>query len=92
MAAIYRLRIAPVARRQIAQLPRQVQGKLRLSIRSLGTTPRPRGAKLLSTDRKLWRIRVGDYRIIYEIRDGELIVLVIRVGHRRDVYRRGRGG
>jgi len=45
------------------------------------------GCKRLAADEALYRVRVGDYRIIYEVRDGELVVLVVRVGHRREVYR-----
>jgi len=49
--------------------------------------PRPPGVKKLSGEDELYRIRVGDYRIVYQIRDNELVVLVVRVAHRREVYR-----
>jgi len=45
------------------------------------------GCKRLTAADRLYRVRVGDYRIVYEVRDGQLVVLVVRVGHRRDVYR-----
>ena len=54
----------------------------------LARQPRPAGAKKLVGGRGEWRVRTGDYRIIYEIDDGVLLVLVLAVGHRRDIYRR----
>ena len=54
----------------------------------LARQPCPAGAKKLVGGRGEWRVRTGDYRIIYEIDDGVLLVLVLAVGHRRDIYRR----
>ncbi|MBF0424073.1 MAG: type II toxin-antitoxin system RelE/ParE family toxin [Magnetococcales bacterium] len=54
---------------------------------SLESNPRPQGAKKLSGMADTWRIREGDYRILYTIEDNQLIVLVIKIGHRREVYR-----
>ena len=48
---------------------------------------RPHGVRALTGEHGLYRVRVGDYRIVYEIRDNELLILVVRVAHRRDVYR-----
>ncbi len=56
------------------------------AMRSLAQDPRPRCCEKLSTQER-YRIRVGDYRVIYEVRDAQLIVWVVKVGHRRDVYR-----
>jgi mRNA interferase RelE/StbE len=56
-------------------------------IRSLGDDPRPMGCEKLSALER-YRVRVGDYRIVYSIEDAQLVVWVVRVGHRRDVYRR----
>jgi mRNA interferase RelE/StbE len=56
-------------------------------IENLETNPRPRGAERLIGQRGRWRIRSGDYRVIYEIADAQLVVLVVSVGHRREVYR-----
>ncbi len=53
----------------------------------LAVNPRPKGVKKLSGLDDLYRIRVGDYRIVYQIHDDRLIVLVVRIGHRKDVYR-----
>jgi len=57
------------------------------AIRSLQAHPRPAGCKKLAGNADYYRIRVGDYRVLYEIRDRVLLVLVIKVGHRREVYR-----
>jgi mRNA interferase RelE/StbE len=57
------------------------------AIELLGTDPRPPAATQLVGGGGEWRVRTGDYRIVYEINDGELLVLVLAVGHRRDTYR-----
>jgi mRNA interferase RelE/StbE len=62
------------------------QERIIAAIRKLASNPRPSGVKKLA-GREAWRIRVGDYRVIYEINDNELTVLVIDVGHRREIYR-----
>jgi len=56
------------------------------ALHALADDPRPHGVKKLKGYRDYWRIRVGDYRIIYAIQDNRLLVIVIRIGHRRDVY------
>jgi mRNA interferase RelE/StbE len=65
-----------------------VQQDLVASAENLAADPRRPGARKLTGHHNRWRIRVGSYRIIYEIRDEILIVLVVAVGHRREVYRR----
>jgi mRNA interferase RelE/StbE len=65
----------------------RIQARIRARVDALATNPRPAGAKKLKSRDELWRIRVGDYRIVYEIRDRVLLVLVLRVAHRREVYR-----
>lgn len=54
----------------------------------LADDPRPTGVVKLAGDDNLWRIRIGNYRVVYEIYDDQLIVLVLRVAHRKDIYRR----
>ncbi|MCD4726205.1 MAG: type II toxin-antitoxin system RelE/ParE family toxin, partial [Pirellulales bacterium] len=54
---------------------------------ALAKNPRPAGAKMLAGPNRFLRVRVGDYRIIYRVEDDRLVVLVVRVGHRREVYR-----
>ena len=82
----YRIEISSIARRQIKKLARSVQDRIRVRIRKLAEEPRPRGCtKLVNEDE--YRIRVGDYRVIYEIYDDELVVKILEAGHRRDIYR-----
>jgi mRNA interferase RelE/StbE len=79
---------APAAARQFADLPRQIQTRLRPRIDALADDPRPAGVERLTGATDLYRLRVGDYRVIFAIQDQELIVLIVRVAHRREVYRR----
>jgi mRNA interferase RelE/StbE len=81
----YGVVLAPPARRQLRRLPRSAQIRILDTIEALGTYPRPRGAVKLEASLHLYRVRVGDYRIIYRISDSS--VLVLKIGHRRDVYR-----
>ncbi len=87
MAASYRLQIVPAGARQLKQLSGHTQRKIRQAIRALASDPRPHAARLLSGQRGIWRLRVGDYRVLYRIDDDRLLVLVVRVAHRREVYR-----
>jgi mRNA interferase RelE/StbE len=83
----YQIEFSRQADRQFRNLPSQIQQRLKSKIDSLATTPRPHGSEKLSGVDQLYRIRVGDYRIVYAIEDDRLLVLVVRVGHRREVYR-----
>jgi mRNA interferase RelE/StbE len=83
----YAVDFAPSAEREFLKLSREIQIRLRPRIDMLTDDPRPAGAKKLKTREDLWRIRVGNYRIVYEVRDRTLVVLVIRVAHRREAYR-----
>jgi len=83
----YTIEFAPSAEREFRKLAREVQLRVRPRIDSLAYEPRPAGAKKLRGQEDLWRIRAGDYRIVYEVRDRILVVLVVRVAHRREVYR-----
>lgn len=74
------------AQKALARLPKQDYTRVRDAIRALGNEPRPPGARKL-TDRPGWRIRVGIYRILYDIDDAVLTVTVLAIGHRGDVYR-----
>ena len=84
----YTVTILPSALDHLADLPRPDQKRIRERIDGLAAHPRPPGAKKLKGESDLFRLRSGNYRIIYSIEDVQLIVLVIRIGHRRDVYRR----
>lgn len=83
----YVVHIKTGARKQLAMLPRAIQVRVDGRIRELAKDPRPHASVKLEGEDNLFRVRVGDYRIVYEVHDDVLIVLVIRIGHRRDVYR-----
>jgi len=76
------------AQKQIARLSTEMQDRVEAALQTLTEEPRPPGCRRL-TNRGGWRIRVGDFRIVYEIDDDQRTVTVFQVGHRRDVYRRG---
>jgi mRNA interferase RelE/StbE len=82
----YSVDILRSAQKQLGKINRQDQSRITSVIQALSDTPRPQGCQKLS-GRPAWRIRVGSYRIIYEIHDDKLLVLVVMIGHRRDVYR-----
>jgi mRNA interferase RelE/StbE len=84
----YQVAILPVALRQLNALDRTVRVRIRNRIDALAENPRPHGAKALQGDVDTLRLCVGDYRILYRVEDRQLVVLVITVGHRREVYRR----
>jgi mRNA interferase RelE/StbE len=87
MLMTYKVQFAPRAERHLSRLPIGVQENLVRRAEDLAANPRPTGARKLTGYENRWRVRVGNYRIIYEIRDDILIVLVVAVGHRREVYR-----
>jgi len=82
----YHILIERAAQKQLAKIPQNHQGRIIDAIQLLASNPRPPLVKKLS-GRTAWRIRVNQYRIIYEIHDDELVILVIRIGHRKEVYR-----
>ena len=84
---ICRVITTPQANRQFEKLDRQFQDRVRRAIEALADNPRPMSCVKLSGPEGWYRIRVGDYRIIYDIQDRHLVVIVIRIGHRREVYR-----
>ena len=85
--AKYTVQILPGAERDLAALQGPIQRRIAARIDTLADNPNPQGAKKLQGERDMWRVRVGDYRILYTLRNAQLVVLVIRVGHRREVYR-----
>ncbi len=82
----YRIYILRRAQKELSRIPARSFGQIKESIMRLGEDPLPRGCKKL-TGREGWRIRVGDYRVIYDIDNSDRIVTVLHIGHRRDVYR-----
>ncbi len=83
---VYRLEVSHTAHRQIRRLPAQTQERVNREIARLAENPRPPGAKKL-TARDGYRVRVGDYRILYQVDDGPKVVIIYRVMSRGDVYR-----
>lgn len=84
----YRVQFTPSAARALRRLPRSVQTRIRDAIDGLGAEPRPHGTRKLWGVSDFYRIRVGDYRVIYEIRDEILVVVVVRIATRQQVYKR----
>jgi mRNA interferase RelE/StbE len=84
----YALEFAPKALRALRKLDRLVVERIRIATEALRDEPRPAGAKMLTGMHGVWRIRVaGDYRVLYTINDDEVVVLIVDVGHRRQIYR-----
>jgi mRNA interferase RelE/StbE len=89
MTPTYAVQLKPSADRRLRRLPLDVQRRIVGEMAALGFEPRPPGVVKLAGAEGLWRIRVGDYRIVYEIEDARAVVTVLRVAHRKDVYRGG---
>lgn len=83
----YQVALSPAAERQLAKLPREDQTRLVSAMESLEEEPRPAGSRKLKGQENTFRLRVGKYRIIYDVYHRALWVLVLRIGHRKEVYR-----
>ena len=86
----YRIEFRPAARRDLAKLDRFIASKVIADVESLAENPRPAGVEKLEGGEKLCRVRVGpgkNYRAVYQILDEKLVMLVVKVGDRKDVYR-----
>lgn len=81
----YRIDVLPAAVRAIRKLPPEAKRRIQGVIEVLADEPRPPAAKKL-TARPEWRVRTGDYQVLYRIEDGVLTIVVVHAGHRRDVY------
>ena len=84
---MYRVLLERSAERDLGRLSSEVHHRVIVAIQSLAANPRPPGCRKLAGSKSDWRIRVGDYRVIYEIADAIRVVRVNRVRHRREVYR-----
>jgi len=82
----YRIEFLKTAQKEFRKLPKEVQQRMAAKIDALQVDPYPPDSKKLKNGHGRFRVRVGDYRVIYCPEDDELIILVIKVGHRRDVY------
>ena len=83
----YRIEFAPRAAKAFRRLPREAQVRIKTRIDGLASDPRPQGAIKMTGNEGFHRFRVGAYRVIYLIEDDILLVLVVKIGHRRDIYR-----
>jgi mRNA interferase RelE/StbE len=84
----YSVSFLKTAVRNLAALPKTVQLQVTVKIDELASTPLPHGVQKLHGEDKLYRIRIGDYRVLYEVDHQTSVVTIIMIGHRRDVYRR----
>jgi mRNA interferase RelE/StbE len=82
---LYQVRITIAAQKQLDSFPARDQTRIREAIDGLATEPRPPGCKKLKGSANTWRIRVGNYRVLYEVHDNQLLVLVVEIGHRKDI-------
>jgi mRNA interferase RelE/StbE len=85
----YQIVISRPAAKSFEDLTESLQKRIAAAIEALGKEPRPQGVEKLSGRKDQYRIRVGDYRIVYTIQDKLLIVLILQIGNRRDIYRKG---
>tara|TARA_Y100000590_G_C15513478_1_gene936304 strand:- start:124 stop:384 length:261 start_codon:yes stop_codon:yes gene_type:complete len=85
--ANYKLTISSTAEKTLKKVPKKDLRKIIELIQSLAIQPRPLGCRKLSGEEDTYRVRQGNYRVIYEIKDQKLIVLVLKIGHRKDIYR-----
>ena len=84
--ASYRLLIKPSAAKELEALPRNDRRRIAITIQHLASEPRPAGTEKLSGQEK-YRLRQGNYRVLYFVDDARLVVTIVKIGHRRDVYR-----
>ena len=82
----YKVVIPKPVQKQLSALPKNQRDRLITDIRLLAEVPRPSGVKKLKGYENIYRIRAGDYRVIYEVKDQEMLVLIISSVHRRDAY------
>ena len=82
----YRVTLSPMAARQLRKLDAQARRRIQAVLDLLAEQPRPPAATRLVGGAGEWRVRTGDYRVVYEIENDQLLILVLRIGHRREVY------
>ena len=84
---MYSIEFAPKAEKDFRKLPRQTQIVLGGKIDGLSFNPRGPNSKKLQGSYEIYRLRVGDYRVVYSIQDKKLVILILRLGHRKDIYK-----
>lgn len=82
----YRVDFTTAAAKQIRKLDPLIRRRILAAVRLLEQDPRPAASKKLFGEQIAWRLRVGDYRVIYDIEDDQLIITVVRAAHRREIY------
>ena len=87
-ASRYRIEFSHRAAKAYHALPEDVRRRIEPKIDALADNARPHGARKIEGEETAYRVRVGDYRILYEVHDRPLLILIMNVGHRREVYRR----
>ena len=83
----YTVQLTASAKKALGRMPPDIRERLTLAVAALRSDPRPPGVVKLTGEDNVYRVRVGDYRILYEIHDNSLIVIVVKIAHRRDAYR-----
>ena len=84
----YAVEVKPPARKELEALPDNVLARVVSKLEALGRTPRPAGCKKLKGYKDQWRVRAGDWRVVYIIDDAAKLISVTRIAHRREVYDR----
>ena len=87
MTAMVEVRLARRAARALSALQRRKQQRIRAALDLLADNPRPPNCVAIKGEESVYRVRVGDHRIVYEVLDAVLLVHVVRIGHRREIYR-----
>jgi mRNA interferase RelE/StbE len=82
----YRIEVLKSVQKSLSKLPKDIQARIVQKIDDLAINPYPADTKKLKNGNGRFRVRVGDYRIIYKIQDNELLILIVKVAHRREVY------
>ena len=85
--ASYEIEISETAERQLRKLPERDQLRVARAMLALAEEPHPRGSRKLSGYDDVFRIRVGRYRVLYSVVENRLIIIILKIGHRKDVYR-----
>ena len=85
----FEISVKTSAQKEARKVPPKTLLKLKQALDKLAENPRPHGAKRLQgTKEEIYRIRVGDYRVLYEIKENQLVIIVIRIAHRKNVYKK----
>ena len=85
---VYEIEFSPGAKKELGKLDRSVQERIAEKIKALAGNPRPTGSEALQGYPRLFRIRAGEYRVIYTVDEGRIVVVVVRVADRKEVYKK----